>query len=326
MSQHDLDVINDSGSAVRADLNLALKALGSMMTGARGSMPDTQVNQLVADTTSGHIIKRNNSDTDWDYIMPIDHSLIASTVGTASYAIAYSPAIDAYKNGVVYHWRADVSNTGTTTISINSLAAKTIKRYIGGSLVAVSDNDIIANQFCRTLYDSLNDAMILLSPNQSIIGTIRQIVYHSMATGMSGTTAFPNCITSSIPQNTEGDQYLSASITPTNANNFLKIDVCLVATSYSSDWYSCGAALFKTGTANALCSIPFLGVVNFPNNVVFSHYMLADTTSSITFTVRAGTLGGGAYPLHVNKRFYGGTAYTMGATIRSTLTITEFEA
>lgn len=62
--QHDYNVANDTGSAVRADINNVLQAIATVNSGA--SAPGTTfAYQLWADTTSGLLKQRNAANTGW---------------------------------------------------------------------------------------------------------------------------------------------------------------------------------------------------------------------------------------------------------------------
>jgi hypothetical protein len=68
MSQHDMDIANASGSAVRADINLALLALASQNSGA--TAPSTTfAYQWWADTTAGILKQRNAANSAWVSIL-----------------------------------------------------------------------------------------------------------------------------------------------------------------------------------------------------------------------------------------------------------------
>lgn len=64
MSQHDYDIANAAGAAVRADLNLALLAAVSQNSGATEPSA-TFAYQLWADTTSGYLKIRNAANNAW---------------------------------------------------------------------------------------------------------------------------------------------------------------------------------------------------------------------------------------------------------------------
>ena len=64
MSQHDYNVANGTGAAVRADINLALTAIAGANSG--GTSPSTTYAfQLWADTTSGNLKIRNGGNSAW---------------------------------------------------------------------------------------------------------------------------------------------------------------------------------------------------------------------------------------------------------------------
>jgi hypothetical protein len=168
MSQHDLDMVDGSGAVVRADFNLAFKALGSLMTGSAGSMPATFPNQLQADTSSGYVLKRNNGNTGWQYLFPIDQDVITSTGGTDDYVVAFSPALTSYQEGVLYRWQADAANVGAATLTFNSLSTKDLKKYANGEVADLRTGEILNGQICFTFFDNSANAMILLNPNFSV--------------------------------------------------------------------------------------------------------------------------------------------------------------
>jgi hypothetical protein len=71
MSQHDFTVDNGAGVAVRADINLALKALASQSSGASAPSP-TFPAQVWADTGTGRLKQRNAANSAWVDKGPID--------------------------------------------------------------------------------------------------------------------------------------------------------------------------------------------------------------------------------------------------------------
>lgn len=117
-------------------------------------------------------------------------------------------------------------------------------------------------------------------------GTIVQTRSSSSAAVATGTTILPYDDT--IPQNTEGDQYLTLTITPTSSINRLTINgIFLVASSVSSNILT--AALFQDSTAGALTAVGVAAGSNaVPYTIPLWYTMLAGTISSTTFKVRIG--------------------------------------
>ena len=64
MSQHDYNIANGTGAAVRSDVNLALTAIATANSGAN-SPTTTYAFQLWADTTSGNLKIRNGGNSAW---------------------------------------------------------------------------------------------------------------------------------------------------------------------------------------------------------------------------------------------------------------------
>lgn len=64
MSQHDMDIGNGTGAAVRADINLALLALVSNNSGASAPSPSFAY-MLWPDTTTGWLKQRNAANSAW---------------------------------------------------------------------------------------------------------------------------------------------------------------------------------------------------------------------------------------------------------------------
>lgn len=150
-------------------------------------------------------------------------------------------------------------------------------------------------------------------------GTVLQVVNYTTGAVATGTTTIPSDDT--IPQNTEGNQYMTLAITPTSATSKLRIDV-VVQLAHSASGGRILAALFQDSTANALAAST-QGFVDAskPLMLSFTHYMTSGTTSSTTFNVRAGSAQAGTTTFNgsAGARLYGGVS-------SSSITITEIAA
>ena len=147
-------------------------------------------------------------------------------------------------------------------------------------------------------------------------GKVVQVVNFTTGAVATGTTTVPNDDT--IPQNTEGDEYMTLAITPTNASNKLFIQVVAMF-SHSSYGVRMYTLLFQDSTANALASQegsnPYATLADIGQ---LNHYMTAGTTSATTFKVRLGTHGAGTTTF--NGR---GGGRNHGGVYSSSITITE---
>jgi hypothetical protein len=166
--------------------------------------------------------------------------------------------------------------------------------------------------------ESDGDEVQLTSGGVVVGGAIVQVVNTITGAVATGTTAFPNDDT--IPQITEGDQYMTLAITPTSATNNLRIDV-VAYIAHSGDSFVSGA-LFQDATEGALaCMQSESKAANSPNTIVFTHFMAAGTTSATTFRFRAGAASG------ATTTFNGVSgSRKLGGKLASSITITEIAA
>jgi len=171
------------------------------------------------------------------------------------------------------------------------------------------------SQVLMLRYD-LNLAQWIVVANNTETIEILQIAYTGNATYGSGGTVLPYDDT--IPQNLEGDQFMSLSITPKSTTSLLKIDIITILSSNSTR--TLGTALFQDSTASALASTFSSVSSSFATVQKLTFFMAAGTTSSTTFKVRCGSESGGNCYFNGNptSRIYGGSAI-------SSITITEFQ-
>lgn len=151
-------------------------------------------------------------------------------------------------------------------------------------------------------------------------GGVVQVVNTQTGAVNTGTTLIPYDDT--IPQKTEGDEYMTLAITPTSATNKLKIEVVFYC-SISNVLNDIAVALFQDTTANALA----VGWTDWHHTsghdtslIVFTHYMTTGTTSETTFKVRAG--GSASSTLTFNGQ---GGSRKYGGVMASSITITEIK-
>lgn len=81
------------------------------------------------------------------------HTYKIDTGAANAYEIALTPAPSGYVEGQFFSFKAVNANTGASTIDVNGLGAKTIKRRDGSSLLA---GDIGAGAYCIIGYDGVD--------------------------------------------------------------------------------------------------------------------------------------------------------------------------
>lgn len=144
------------------------------------------------------------------------------------------------------------------------------------------------------------------------------VVDGALATGTTPTLT----IADTIPQNDEGDEFMTLSITPKNVNNILVIEIIgQFAHSTTAD-YMLGA-LFQDSIADALSVAQAAkeGAANTLTSIHLRHIMTAGTLSSTTFKFRAGSQNAGTTSFNGQSgaRIWGGVS-------GSSMIITEYIA
>jgi len=104
-----------------------------------------------------------------------------------------------------------------------------------------------------------------------------------VTTSSTGTNVLP--YDNTIPQNTEWDQYLTATITPTAWANKLWIESSCTISNNSATTFS--SALFQGSTVWALAARGWGASVDVVSDLRIDHTMVAGTTSATTFNIRA---------------------------------------
>lgn len=121
-------------------------------------------------------------------------------------------------------------------------------------------------------------------------GHLIQQVYNAVTTASTLSSTIP--FDDTIPQNTEGSEVLTQTITPKSATSILEIQV-EIPYYVSSTITAQVVALFQDSTANALAATWAAVGSNEGYNVLrLTHRMVSGTTSATTFKVRVGTSGG----------------------------------
>jgi len=162
--------------------------------------------------------------------------------------------------------------------------------------------------------------LVSLVPSAVLAGASVQVVNTQTGAVATGTTTMPN--DDSIPQKTEGDEYMTLAITPTSATNILKIDVVFFGNEDSNVSNVATVALFQDDTVGALAAGQFGLTQNQSQayGVSFTYWMTAGTTSATTFKVRAGMNSGGTFRMNGG---YG--SRQLGGVLMSSITITEIK-
>lgn len=167
--------------------------------------------------------------------------------------------------------------------------------------------------------------MIKTSPVNKIdwtalpLGSVVQVVTTNFISVATGTTTLPADDT--IPQITEGNEFMTQAITPKSSSNMLVIEADIMLANSANGQIQ--AALFQDAASNAIAASALYdgNFLNNPFMLRLSNSLTAGTTSSTTFRIRAGTEVAGTIT------FNGASgARRYGAITKSSIKITEYKA
>lgn len=226
-----------------------------------------------------------------------------------------------------------VGTDATQTLTNKTLTSPVIS---GGSIdnTTITVDSVVGHTSATsgTIY-GLSISSSKVGTNGVITGSITNsaVDYTKVATGFcvqevsalftavaTGTTLLP--YDNTIPQNTEGDQYMTLAITPKATTNILEITVS--AWLSNSAINNMGVALFQDSTANALAaSSATIPSASYVITLPLTHTMAAGTTSATTFKVR---IGGNIAGTTTFNGQTGGSIY--GAITKSSIIIREYKA
>lgn len=203
-----------------------------------------------------------------------------------------------------------ITGTTITTDAVIGQSSSTSGTIYGLSIASgrVGTNGVVTA--------SITDAAV--TATKAANGFVVQMVGTSSSAVATGTTTIP--VDDTIPQITEGTEFMTQAITPKSTTDILVIEAVLYICSSAAE--NIQAALFQDATANALAvNSLYQATANGGTIVTLKHSMAAGTVATTTFRIRAGT--GGASTVTFNGS--GGTR-RFGAITKSSLTITEYKA
>ena len=209
-----------------------------------------------------------------------------TTAGTSTaYTLTPSPAITAYVAGQSFFVTFNAASGAAPTLAISAIATppNLVKQNADGSFSNIAANDIFTNHRSRVTLLSATQAWVETLPRGKQLAQNLSSTTGAVATG---TTVIP--LDDTIPQVTEGDQYLSLAITPTNAASTLEVEAVLYLSSNQTP-AAIIAALFKDGAANAVTADSiYQPTGNGMNQIKLRYTVVSGSTSATTFTVRCG--------------------------------------
>lgn len=212
-------------------------------------------------------------------------------IGYDGTAFINSAALYAIVNGTVANGKIP-TDVILTVMDVNGVFHNSWQAKADGTLlvpnVAARDNSTKA---ANTAY---------VDNSSKLVQTVRTI----NQTPATGTTQIP--FDNTIPQQTEGDQFMTLAITPASASDKLVITINTAVGSNTAS--QTALALFQDATAGALAvTTGGRDASPWSSNMTMTYAMTAGTTSATTFKVRIGQDRAATTYFNLNTLF-GGTA------------------
>jgi hypothetical protein len=152
-------------------------------------------------------------------------------------------------------------------------------------------------------------------------GVTLQTVYAQTTSLVEVTGAIP--IDNTKPQSTEGNEILTATITPSSATSKIVVQAAIVGT-LGNAVGTITLSVFKGEATDAIASVWSSGGVGYAMILPIAYQDAPNSTSAVTYKIRAGYAGGTSAGLYVNRGNLGAAQY--GGTMTSWMTLTEIKA
>lgn len=285
-------------------------------TDADGSLVTRTVTSATSMTfASGSTMGMTNAVAARIWVGLLDNSGTVEVCAWNSYKTTGSPAessLKAFTPNTDVTTTAEGSGTATLAHTLYSTNARSTVPFVLLGFIEITEATAGVWATSPTVVQTYRDGL-------RKTGDIVQHAQVQTGAVATGTTTMPQDDT--IPQNTEGDQYMTLAIVPTSAINLLDIDT-VSHISQSTGGVPQSTALFQDSIASAIAgTILFVsGVAGRLDGVSHRIYyrMLAGTVSSTTFKIRSGGNAAGT------TTFNGASsARLLGGVLISSMRITE---
>lgn len=323
----DLDYDGDQVFTVQFSKDFGIGGGTNVLTSYHFSVPGLSQKDVVEVLTNKVLTlpQINDVSGDHQYIFGVSE-LVADRVVTlplltgdvvfafVDFAQTWS-ALQTFGQGMIRF--GDTSDDHYYSLGVSELAAN---RVVTLPLLT-GDDTFVFNDFAAVLQNkTLVTPVIASFANAGHVhdGTAAQGGYaNGIVQGVSlqdgalatGTTTIP--LDDSVPQSSEGDQYMQLAITPVDAANKLRVNVSFYGANSSASAAAIIVALFKDSDVGALATARTdkRAVANAAQEVHLNYEMVAGTTSEIVFKVRAGCNVAGTTTFNGQSggRLFGGT-------------------
>lgn len=202
----------------------------------------------------------------------LESDYVIDTGAANAYVITPSPAITAYTTGQIFTWKSTNTNTTTSTLAVNGLTAKTIKKKDGATNLQAGD--IVSGQMIQVEYDGTNFQMI--NPSALTLPAISSSNINQFV-GTTNGTAFAF----GVPFDYQAFTGSGTWTKPTNLTGNEMVVVQVWGAGGGGGGVLAGAGNNGGGGGGG-------------GSFVESHFRASDLGSTVTVTIGAGGAGGAA--------------------------------
>lgn len=166
---------------------------------------------LTYDGTNFQLKNPSTDEYSASYIQNNNFTYVADSGSANAYAAVLTPAVTSYVAGLGVFLKIANANTGASTLNVNSLGTKNIKRPDGSN---PSANDLVAGQIAHFVYDGTN---FQLNPNPA--NFVTQAQHQNDTPSYAASTTAANTYTATLsPVPSAYTTSMRVSIQFTNAN------------------------------------------------------------------------------------------------------------
>lgn len=307
--------ITATGGDSNVDLNIVTAGTGVLKVNGSTVVTGTQA---ITSATTTTVTKTGNNRTN-----TIDSplKLIEATIGTAAAGIGTGVTFQNQNGSGTLADSGVVASVLTTVTAASEQSSIDFQTRNAGAAPTTTYSHRATTAAGKLIHTHAVTADRTITwPDMDVAMHVIQEVHTQTGAVATGTTQIPWDDT--IPQNTEGDQYMTLAITPRSASSVLRIDVGFTCCTTGVVGTGYTVALFQDTTANALAAVTDCVTANGSPNVTYMQYWMASgTTSSTTFKVRTGPTSA------VTVSFNGAAgARKLGGVNQSYMSITEYSA
>jgi hypothetical protein len=264
--------------------------------------------QLLASGTAGSTVEefwtllrnKGGAGSANDFLEALAFAGENSTPAQKTFARIYAQIISATAGSENGAWLLDTIQSGTLSNVMKAIQGLQIGAPTGGDQGA----------------GTLNLSTHLYRNGGRLDWLAQAPVYASFSAAASGTTLMPS--TDTVPTNTQGDQYMTATFTPVNSGSAVYVDVVIHGT--NSNGNSMMAALYQDSGANAIASGVWFTSASLLGCGTFHFKVTGSFTAGLatTFKIRAGSISGITPTFYFNTAagaHFGGTTFVSSMTI-----------